>query len=543
MWKETMDLADLLECSICLEQLNESNKVLPCQHTFCTKCLKDVFHKKSELICPECRKPVEVSIDSLPPNILANRILEGINNAKTRQEPKLLEPTRVQPALPFPKRPSSKSDLIKKPPAPVPHESRDVKATSSQSHVPLTLSQNLPNSQKLSSSSSSGQSSITPAKKTSQSSSQILANATNQMVFSQPAPVSFSGNCAVQKPKMISPATETPVLLSPAHAPIPGNHSTNPFIDLISPTSQNNKPADNSDLSQSFSILQIYPKKSSVNGKAPQPEPRVNTNVLTTTNDQNLIQSLPLPAQPAPKPPIEPPRVPERPKHTLGLETTKLWQLSPRALIDPPVAVEKENPSTSHFSGTLYRAFYDYSATQHDELSLKKGDLYFVTEQCHDGWYKGKSLKSGKSGVFPGNHVHEHDPKQAKKAKRKESMNVQEVNLIDLSDEEQRAIEKESQESDAERLEKLKKIRDTLRQNHQQNVVRAQAGAVGHVKSAKGERYRCIVAFPASSEYEIDLQHGDIISLVKRRDDGWCKGTLHRTGKTGLFPASFVEKI
>jgi len=39
------------------------------------------------------------------------------------------------------------------------------------------------------------------------------------------------------------------------------------------------------------------------------------------------------------------------------------------------------------------------------------------------------------------------------------------------------------------------------------------------------------------------FQLGDVISLVKRRDDGWCKGTLHRTGKTGLFPASFVEKI
>ena len=35
-----MDLADLLECSICLEQLSGHNKVLPCQHTFCTQCLK-----------------------------------------------------------------------------------------------------------------------------------------------------------------------------------------------------------------------------------------------------------------------------------------------------------------------------------------------------------------------------------------------------------------------------------------------------------------------------------------------------------------------
>jgi len=534
-----MDLADLLECSICLEQLNESNKVLPCQHTFCTQCLKDIFKKKSELICPECRKPVDVSIDSLPPNILANRILEGMNNAKSKCEPKLLEPTKVQPALPFPKRPSSKVETIKKPPAPAPDETKDlhIKSQNYQNISSPISSQPVPTPTRMSSSSSQNYNNVTPIKVPSQ----VTTNPTTQMVLSQTSPINFSGNTSTLPQKKPSPQTDSPMLLSPTHAPIPGNHSTNPFIDLID-SPQNDKQKENSDISQTFSILQIFPKKASTSSKAPQPEPRIHKNVLTTTNDQNLIQSLPLPAQPAPKPPLEPPQVPERPKHTLGLETTKLWQLSPRALIDPPVSLSKENPSTSHFSGTLYRALYDYNSTQHDELSLKKGDLYFVTEQCHDGWFKGKSLKSGKSGVFPGNHVQEHDHKQAKKSKRKESINVHEVNLIDLSDEEHRAMEEEYQESDAERLEKLKKIRDTLRQTHQQNVVRAQAGATGHVKS-KGERYRCIVAFPASSDYEIDLQHGDVISLVKRRDDGWCKGTLHRTGKTGLFPASFVEKI
>jgi len=529
-----MDLADLLECSICLEQLNESNKVLPCQHTFCTQCLKDVFQKKSELICPECRKPVEVSIDSLPPNILANRILEGMINAKTKPDTKLLEPTKVQPALPFPKRPSTKTEIIKKPPAPTPEESKDAKPQ----HYQNISSQSIPTPPRISSSSSQCFNTVTPIKIPSQIPSQITqSSAATQMVFSQPGQIPFSGN----KPKKTSPIEDSPMLLSPAHAPIPGNHSTNPFIDLIGPAPEIGKQKENSDISQPFSILQIFPKKSS-SSKAPQPEPRIPKNVLTTTNDQNLIQSLPLPAQPAPKPPLDPPRVPERPKHTLGLESTKLWQLSPRALIDPPMTVSKENPSTSQHTGTIFRALYDYNSIQHDELSLKKGELYFVTEQCHDGWFKGKSLKSGKSGVFPGNHVEEHDHKQTRKSKRKESVNVHEVNLIDLSDEEHRAMEEESHETDAERLEKLKKIRDTLRQTHQQNVVRSQAGATGHVKS-KGERYRCIVAFPASSEYEIDLQHGDVISLVKRRDDGWCKGTLHRTGKTGLFPASFVEKI
>ena len=41
--------------------------------------VQDIFQKKAELLCPECRKPVDVAIDALPPNILANRILEVIH--------------------------------------------------------------------------------------------------------------------------------------------------------------------------------------------------------------------------------------------------------------------------------------------------------------------------------------------------------------------------------------------------------------------------------------------------------------------------------
>lgn len=59
------------------------------------------------------------------------------------------------------------------------------------------------------------------------------------------------------------------------------------------------------------------------------------------------------------------------------------------------------------------------------------------------------------------------------------------------------------------------------------------------------ERYRCFVPFPANpnSEYELELQVGDIVYVHRKREDGWFKGTLQRTGKTGLFPGSFVESI
>lgn len=48
--------------------------------------------------------------------------------------------------------------------------------------------------------------------------------------------------------------------------------------------------------------------------------------------------------------------------------------------------------------------------------------------------------------------------------------------------------------------------------------------------------------YPAQSEIELDLKVGDVIYVHKKRDDGWYKGTLQRSGKTGLFPGSFVEK-
>ena len=72
----------LLECSVCLEQLDQSCKVLPCQHTFCRRCLKEIVEWRKELRCPECRVLVTEHVDDLPANILLVRILEQLNRQK-----------------------------------------------------------------------------------------------------------------------------------------------------------------------------------------------------------------------------------------------------------------------------------------------------------------------------------------------------------------------------------------------------------------------------------------------------------------------------
>lgn len=61
--------------------------------------------------------------------------------------------------------------------------------------------------------------------------------------------------------------------------------------------------------------------------------------------------------------------------------------------------------------------------------------------------------------------------------------------------------------------------------------------------TGSSERYRCVTKYPANSRFELSLNVGDVVILQKKRDNGWYKGELQRTGQIGLFPANFVELI
>lgn len=54
--------------------------------------------------------------------------------------------------------------------------------------------------------------------------------------------------------------------------------------------------------------------------------------------------------------------------------------------------------------------------------------------------------------------------------------------------------------------------------------------------SSKSERYRCIVPYPPSSDYELELKPGDTIMVSRKRDNGWYKGKHERTGNCSINP-------
>ncbi|XP_057588055.1 E3 ubiquitin-protein ligase SH3RF2 isoform X2 [Hippopotamus amphibius kiboko] len=77
---DDVTLLDLLECPVCLEKLDVTAKVLPCQHTFCKPCLQRIFKAHKELRCPECRTLVFCSIEALPANLLLVRLLDSVRS-------------------------------------------------------------------------------------------------------------------------------------------------------------------------------------------------------------------------------------------------------------------------------------------------------------------------------------------------------------------------------------------------------------------------------------------------------------------------------
>ena len=51
------------------------------------------------------------------------------------------------------------------------------------------------------------------------------------------------------------------------------------------------------------------------------------------------------------------------------------------------------------------------------------------------------------------------------------------------------------------------------------------------------------MAYPAQDDVEIDLKVGDVVVVLKKKGEGWYKGTNETTGKTGVFPACFVQSV
>ncbi|XP_018597260.1 nebulette isoform X2 [Scleropages formosus] len=53
----------------------------------------------------------------------------------------------------------------------------------------------------------------------------------------------------------------------------------------------------------------------------------------------------------------------------------------------------------------VYRAIYDYTAQDHDEVSFRDGDIILNVQPIDEGWMFGTVQRTGRSGMLPANYI------------------------------------------------------------------------------------------------------------------------------------------
>nr|XP_023673303.1 SH3 domain-containing RING finger protein 3 [Paramormyrops kingsleyae] len=440
-------LLDLLECSVCLERLDTTAKVLPCQHTFCRRCLESIVSSRNELRCPECRILVDCGVEELPANILLVRLLDGIKQrpgSGGRASPgcavgisasppgtavrDLPIATRSSPIKNVPQLPCGKAlySYEGKEPGDLKFNKGDIiilrrKVDENWYHGELNGSHGfLPASyiqciKPLSQHPPQGKALYDFEVKDKDQDKDCLTFTKDEIltvirrVDDNWAEGMLGDKIGIfpilyvelnetakqliemDKPNGVSGFSADPGLtagLSPGLSSTPNGGG---------PASAINRRIDgkkNAKKRHSFTGLSITQR--TAQALCSRHSMEISAPVLISASD---------------------PRAAARIADCPHLSSSAPSQDSSCSFVGTPVAAVVAPSRGSPTPGDLltaakvqlplniYLAMYVYRPQKADELELRKGEMYRVTEKCQDGWFKGTSLRSGASGVFPGNYV------------------------------------------------------------------------------------------------------------------------------------------
>ncbi|XP_070091081.1 E3 ubiquitin-protein ligase SH3RF3 isoform X3 [Equus przewalskii] len=377
---EDMDessLLDLLECSVCLERLDTTAKVLPCQHTFCRRCLESIVCSRHELRCPECRILVGCGVDELPANILLVRLLDGI-----RQRPRAgASPGGSPPACPGPG--SGAATAL---------AGGGGSAAGSAPGSPVFLS------------GSAGSAAVSLRELTTNRSAPVVKDEVltvirrvddnwaegmlGDKVGIFPLLYVELNDSAKQLMELDKPC---PAAVSGCHASLPSDPRSaasvapGPTVSSTGAVSAFQRRVDskkNTKKRHSFTALSVSHKSSQAASHRHSME--ISAPVLISSSD---------------------PRAAARIGELAHLSCSAPTQDSSSSAGPAPAAEQQGTAPKVQLPLNVYLALYAYKPQKSDELELRKGEMYRVLEKCQDGWFKGTSLRTGLSGVFPGNYV------------------------------------------------------------------------------------------------------------------------------------------
>ncbi|KAF7219837.1 transcript variant X4, partial [Nothobranchius furzeri] len=218
----------------------------------------------------------------------------------------------------------------------------------------------------------------------------------------------------------------------------------------------------------------------------------------------------------------------------------------PRSYVELLPPTEKAQPKKSAPVQVLEYgeavARFNFKGDTVVEMSFRKGERITLIRRVDENWYEGKIPGTNRQGIFPVTYVEVHKRPRVK-------------NGVDFPDppvslSPQRSTTSSPQfvknEADHHRPSSRSPVMpyDIQDNNNVDSFVQPQS----HSSSPEPSRLNCgifqaLYSYVPQNDDELELQEGDLVSVMEKCDDGWFVGTSKRTKQFGTFPGNYVKEV
>ncbi|XP_031691737.1 sorbin and SH3 domain-containing protein 1 isoform X5 [Oncorhynchus kisutch] len=267
----------------------------------------------------------------------------------------------------------------------------------------------------------------------------------------------------------------------------------------------------------------------------------------------------------------------------------------PRSYVELLPPTEKAQPKKSapvqvlEYGEAIAR--FNFTGDTVVEMSFRKGERIILIRRVDENWYEGKVSGTNRQGIFPVTYIEVHkrprvkngldypDPPIGQSPHRSLNASPQllkndsdyhgrtsrsPVMLFDIQDNNMNAnsfteavcneimniaetsVRYCSTLSPHPNDSVLHRLLPPLHPSKQSLIISQQPQS--HSSSPEPSRLSCgifqaLYSYVPQNEDELELQEGDLVSVMEKCDDGWFVGTSKRTKQFGTFPGNYVKEV
>lgn len=215
----------------------------------------------------------------------------------------------------------------------------------------------------------------------------------------------------------------------------------------------------------------------------------------------------------------------------------------PRSYVELLPPTEKAQPKKSapvqvlEYGEAIAR--FNFNGDTVVEMSFRKGERITLIRRVDENWFEGKVSGTNRQGIFPVTYVEVH-----KKPRVKNGLDYPDP---PVSHSPQRSTTASPQllKSDSDGRSSRSPVLDIQDNNNVDSFTQPLGqSAEEQGRGQSGTKvFQALYSYVPQNDDELELQEGDVVSVMEKCDDGWFVGTSKRTKQFGTFPGNYVKEV